>query len=76
VTRTTLNLAADVLDELKLQCRSQGKSLGELASELLANGLAGPSGASAKPLRWNADDLGFQVDLADKEAVRRALQET
>lgn len=76
MTRTTLNLAADVLDELKLRRRSQGKSLGELASELLADALAAPSGASAEPLRWDADDLGSRVDLADKEAVRRALEET
>jgi hypothetical protein len=70
-----LDLAADVLDELKRRRRSQRKTLGELASELLAGALAAPPVASSEPLRWNADDLGARVDLADKDAVRRALEE-
>ena len=40
MTRTTIDIAAPVLRELKERQRREGKTLGALASELLARALA------------------------------------
>ena len=74
--RTTLDLDPYVLHELKRRRRSTGRSIGSLASELLANALhqsdvAEPASA---PMRWRSARMGARVDLDDKEAVRRALE--
>ena len=49
-------------------------SVGEVASEALARGLAGGAPAAAAPLGWTSRDLGEPyVDLEDKEALHAAL---
>ena len=70
MSRTTLDLDAAVLRELKRRKRS-GQSLGQLASELLAGALREPA-APRPALRWRSARMGARVDLEDKEAVRRA----
>lgn len=72
--RTTLNIDADVLRELKRRQRKEGKSLGQLVSELLATALRERSGAGGTPFRWNAKPMRALVDLEDKEAVFRAIE--
>jgi len=73
--RTTIDLDASVLRELRRRGARQHKSMGTVASELLALVLAEPEDvASAAPLRWVSRDLGTpKVDLEDKEALRREL---
>lgn len=71
MTRTTLDLDAAVLRELKRRKRSTGQSIGQLASELLAASMREP--ARERPvLRWRSARMGARIDLEDKEAVRRA----
>jgi hypothetical protein len=72
MTRTTIDLDAGVLRELKRRKRT-GQSLGQLASELLAAALHEPTPASRPALRWRSARMGARVDLEDKEAVRRAV---
>jgi hypothetical protein len=74
--RTTLDIDPTVLRELKRRRREEGKSLGQLASELLARELAreAPSGEPA-PLEWSARPMGARVDLEDKDALDAALQD-
>jgi len=68
--RTTLDIDASVLRELKRRQRSEEKTLGELVSELLARALAQERpGEEAAPLAWTSKPLGLKVDLEDKEAV-------
>ena len=68
--RTTLDIDASVLRELKRRQRSEKKTLGELASELLAKALADErTGQDFAPLRWTSKPLGLKVDLEDKDAV-------
>lgn len=73
--RTTLDLDASVLRELKERQRREGGSLGRLASELLARALAqdavGP--APDPPLTWVSRPMGARVDIEDVEALHRAL---
>jgi plasmid stability protein len=73
--RTTVNLDASVLRELKRRATDEGKSLGQVMSEILAPALSQPPrrGGRAK-VRWHAAAMGPpRVDLEDKEAVRQAL---
>jgi len=71
MSRTTLDLDAAVLRELKRRKRRTGQSIGQLASELLAAALRDP--APTRPtLRWRSARMGARIDLEDPEAVRRA----
>ncbi|MDQ3570471.1 MAG: antitoxin [Actinomycetota bacterium] len=72
--RTTLDIDAVVLRELKRRQQSESKTLGQLASELLAVAL-GHDAADEKlpPLRWTSEPLGLKVALEDKEALWRIL---
>lgn len=73
MARTTLDLDPSVLRELRRRGDRERKSMGQVASELLAQALAGPEPAN-EPFRWTAADLGSPyVDLEDKEAVRALL---
>lgn len=68
--RTTLDIDASVLRELKRRQRSEKKTLGELASELLARALAeGRADEEPAPLAWTSKPLGLKVDLEEKDAV-------
>ena len=74
--RTTINLDAMIVKELKRRSKGAGKSMGQLASELLATSLREQTGRPRNPggLTWIAKDLGRPlVDLEDKEAVRARL---
>lgn len=65
-----INLDAAVLSE---QPRLAGRSLGDLASELLAAALRAEPLPPDRPLpfHWTAKQMGARVDLEDKDAVRR-----
>lgn len=71
MARTTIDLDAAVLRELKRRKRSTGQSIGQLASELLAGALREPA-SERQALRWRSARMGARLDLEDKEAVRRA----
>ena len=75
--RTTLDLDGSVLRELRRRGERERKSMGRVASELLAAALGeSERSRSGPPFRWSSADLGApRVDLEDKEAVRRALEE-
>ncbi|GMW06491.1 MAG: antitoxin [Gammaproteobacteria bacterium] len=74
--RTTIDIDDPVLRALrKLQKRS-GKPLGRLVSDLLAQALgAQPPPAAELPFTWVSRPMAPLVDLADKEALYRALEE-
>lgn len=72
--RTTLDIDNPVLRELKQLQVKEGKSLGRLVSDLLAQALkTDATPAAASPPVWIAKPMGARVNLADKEAVYRAL---
>lgn len=75
MTRTTLDLDPTVLRDLKKRQKREGKSLGTLVSELLVGPLAAEEPAPHREFHWISKDMGLLVDLEDKEAVRRALDE-
>ncbi len=73
--RTTLNLDASVLREVKRRARDEGKSLGDVISEIVGPALAQRSRTRSHPeFRWQMARMGPpKVELEDKEAVRQAL---
>jgi hypothetical protein len=73
--RTTVDIDAAVLRDLKRLQKHQGKPLGQLISELVAAALTREETAEeeAPPFRWTARAMGARIDLEDKEAVRAAL---
>jgi plasmid stability protein len=73
--RTTIDLDPGVLRDLKARARREGKSLGRVASELLAAGLDADGPVQPEPFIWAARPMGARVDLEDTEAVRRLVDE-
>ena len=71
--RTTLDLDASVLRALKRRKQDTGRSLGQVASELLAGALQ-EEPPDRPQIAWHSARMGARVDLDDKEAVRRALE--
>ncbi len=74
--RTTVDIDAPVLKELKSLQRRERRSLGQLISQLLAEALARrKTPAKAQPFRWMSKPMRALIDLADKEAVYSSLDE-
>ncbi len=72
--RTTLDLDASVLAALRARQAVEGKSLGRLASELLAQVLD-EAPAAPGALEWAAKPMQARVDLDDRDAVEAAMAE-
>ncbi len=75
--RTTLDIDDPILHDLKQLKAREGKSLGRLVSDLLAQALNARAAVSADTPRpvWIAKPMRARIDLADKEAVYRALDQ-
>ena len=75
--RTTLDLEKPVLEGLKSLQKREKIPLGRIASRLLADALARDAAGSSEPatFAWTAAPMHAKVNLADKDAVARAMQE-
>jgi plasmid stability protein len=74
MARTTIDLDPSVLRELRRRGAREGKSMGQVASELLARAVAESADTPAPEFTWTSAALGpALIDLEDKEAVRRVL---
>ena len=75
--RTTLDIDLPVLRDLKKLQKQEGKTLGRLISDLLAEVLGRRSAPPRRraALRWTRRTMGARVDLSDKEALHAALDE-
>jgi hypothetical protein len=72
--RTTLDIDASILREVKAVGEREGRSMGAVASELLAEALARRRMATAAPaLRWISRDMNALIDLSDNEAAFAVL---
>ncbi len=72
--RTTIDIDDTVLAELRERRRREGRSLGQVASELLARALADTaSDGRVEPLVWSSQAMGARVDLDDRDAVAAVL---
>jgi hypothetical protein len=75
--RTTVDIDDPVLKDLKKLQKKEGKSLGRLISDLLAQAIGGLKSAKTptRSIRWISKDMGARVDVADAEAVYSAMEE-
>ena len=73
MARTTLDLDPTVLEELRERGAREGRSMGAVASDLLARQLGRPV-EPERAFRWRTASMGLPlVDLEDKDAVWAAL---
>jgi hypothetical protein len=73
--RTTLDIHDPILREVKAIHEREGRSIGAIVSELLAEALARRRSSRARPpFRWTSRPMKPLVDLADKDAVYAALE--
>jgi plasmid stability protein len=76
MARTTLDLDPAILRELRRRGAREGKSMGAVASELLARAITDEPDRQAPEFTWTVGNLGVpRVDLEDREAVRRVLDD-
>jgi hypothetical protein len=75
--RTTINIDDPILRDLKKLQRREGKSLGRVVSDLLAQSLTSQAAerSAAAPFLWASQPMGARIDLRDKDALRDALDE-
>jgi hypothetical protein len=74
MARTTVDIDASVLRELKKRQERERKTLGQLISELLAKAMESEHDAPP-PFAWVTKDLQPRVDLEDKDALWSILDE-
>jgi hypothetical protein len=76
--RTTIDIDDPILKDLKRLQQREGKSLGRLVSDLLAQSLAAKAGQRSPATRafaWQSKSMRARVDLSDKAAVLDAMDE-
>ncbi|MGD2124939.1 MAG: hypothetical protein PVG99_02595 [Desulfobacteraceae bacterium] len=75
--RTTVDIDDPILKDLKKIQQKEGKSLGRVISDLLAQAIGEGKSAkrSAKPVRWISKPMGARMDLADREALYAAMEQ-
>ena len=72
--RTTLDIDDPILKEVKAIHEREGRSIGAVVSELVAEALARRRPSRALPsFSWTSRRMKSLVDLTDKEAVYAAL---
>jgi hypothetical protein len=74
--RTTVDIETSIMKDLKKIRQQEGKSLGRIISDLLAQALADRKStkAPAKPPKWISKRMGAHVDLADHEALYAVME--
>lgn len=76
--RTTLDIDEPILEELKNLQKREKKSLGQLASSLLAEALRQKQANREKTepiFEWFSAPMGARVDLRDKDSLYRILDQ-
>jgi hypothetical protein len=75
--RTTVDIDDPILKDLKKIQQKEGKSLGRLISDLLAQALGERQSAKAptRPVRWLAKAMGARMDPADGEALYVVMEQ-
>jgi hypothetical protein len=75
IMRTTLDIDDPILREVKALHKKEGRSMGAVVSELLADALGRRRGPGTRPTRfhWTSRPMKALVDLGDKDAVYAAL---
>ena len=74
IMRTTVDIDDPILREVRAIHEKEGRSMGAVVSELLADALARRRASRVRPtFCWTSRPMKALVDLADKDAVYAAL---
>ena len=74
IMRTTVDIDDPILREVKAIHEKEGRSMGAVVSELLADALARRRAARGRPaFRWTSRPMKALVDISDKDAVYSVL---
>ena len=73
--RTTIDIDDPILRQIKRIQKREGKTLGRVVSDLLAQALAAPAGEDALKLAWVSKSMGARIDLADKQGLLDAMDQ-
>lgn len=72
--RTTVDIDDPILREVKAIHEKEGRSMGAIISELLAEALVKRRPSRTKPpFRWTSRPMKALVDISDKEALHAVL---
>jgi hypothetical protein len=76
IMRTTVDIDDPILKDLKKIQQKEGKSLGRLISDLLAQAIGERKSAKGptRPAKWISKSMGARIDLADHEALYAAME--
>lgn len=77
IMRTTIDIDDPILKEIKRLQQSEGKSLGRLVSDLLAQALADirQPAQSTPTLQWVTKPMQARLELTDKQAMLDAMDD-
>ena len=74
MSRTTINIDDPILKEIRGLQKKEGRALGEIISQLLADALAQRKAPKETPeLQWISRPMHVLVDLSDKDEVYAIL---
>jgi hypothetical protein len=74
MARTTVDIETPLLKEIKDLQKKEGRSLGQLISQLLAEALNSRKVSSQNiQLKWTSRPMKALVDLSDKDTLFRIL---
>ncbi|MBW1701250.1 MAG: antitoxin [Deltaproteobacteria bacterium] len=74
MARTTVDIDTPILEEVRALQKKQGRSMGKIVSQLLAEALARQKTPGEAPaLEWVSHPMHALVDLSDKDAIYAIL---
>jgi hypothetical protein len=74
MARTTIDIDDPILKEVKAIQKREGRSMGKIISQLLAEALVEKMTSAKTPrFKWNSQPMRSLLDLSDKDEVYRIL---
>ena len=74
MARTTIDIDDTILKEIKAIQKKEGRSMGKIVSQLLAEALIEQKNSVKTPrFKWISRQMRSLVDLSDKDEVYRVL---
>lgn len=74
MARTTVDIDTPILEEVRALQKKQGRSMGKIVSQLLAEALARQKTPGEAPvLEWVSHPMHALVDLSDKDTIYAIL---
>lgn len=74
MARTTIDIDDPILKEIKAIQKREGRSMGKIVSQLLAEALIKQKTSAKTPrFKWISRPMRSRVDLSDKDEVYRIL---